>query len=458
MNSQLRLSATFAGAILLLVGCATTEDHDLTERRARSVYADPRSKSADPLALREGTAELTEEAPELDGVASYVEFGLANSATLRGSFEQWRAMNERIEQTSTLPDPRFTYGEFIEEVQTRTGPQERRFGISQAFPWPGQLDAQARVAAREADAAWQRVELQRLDVVSKIEVAYYDYAFLARELQTTDELLSLLRGLEPVVQGRVKSGGGQADLLKLQVEIGRLEDDLASIERRRPATWARLADALNLSLWSEPSALPELLVPELGPLDSSALYRTALERNPRLRELIEEIEANREQELLVDFKRKPSLAVGFDYIQTGDALNPSTSGSGTDPYLLSLSFSLPVWRSSYDAAEREARHRVRSANERLAAEESRLRSSLEGETFRVEDAERQIRLYRESLVPRASETLDLTLVAYRAGDASILDLIDAERVLLEFELSAWRACRDALQGISRLNALIGGAQ
>lgn len=450
------LPALFAGAALLSGSCASTEDHDLAERRARSIYPAAQDHSSSASTNEPHEPSGGDELPQLTDLESYLEFGMANSAALRASFEQWRAMGERVEQSSTLPDPRFTYAEFIEEVQTRTGPQERRFGVSQAFPWPGQLEAQSRVASGEADVAWQRVERQRLETAAAIEVAYYDYAFLGRELQITRELLELLKGLEPIVQGRVRSGGGQADLLKLQVEIGRLEDDLASIERRRPASSARLADALSLRATAEPLVIPELVEPTRRDLDVEALYAQALHSSPRLLELIEEREVSRERESLVDFKRKPGLAVGFEYIQTGDALNPSTPGSGTDPYMLSLSFSLPVWRASYSAAEREARHRVRSASERLVAEETRVRAQLEDDAFRVEDALRRVALYRETLIPRASETLELTLSEYRTGAASVLDLIDSERTLLQFELSSWRACRDALQGTARLNALIGG--
>ena len=50
-----------------------------------------------------------------------------------------------------LPGPRESI-EFLEELQTRTGPQERRFGVRQSVPWPGQLDAKGRLAEHAAEA------------------------------------------------------------------------------------------------------------------------------------------------------------------------------------------------------------------------------------------------------------------------------------------------------------------
>ena len=447
-------------AALLFLGCASTYDPERVERRTQALYvgrdaSGPQAQSAPNEPSAAQSASLLQKAE----LAEYLAYGLANSATLRAAFEEWRASTERVEQVSTLPDPRLTYGEFIEEVQTRTGPQERRFGISQAFPWPGERSARARRAERHSEGRWEAVESERLRVAASIEVAFHEYAFLARELSITKKLLELLRGLEPIVQTRVRAGAGQADILQLQVEIGRLEDELGSIESRRPVLSARLAQAMNLRL--EPSAVlpfPELREPEAVAVDVQQHYARALEHNPDLQRLLREREAAREAEAVVAYRRKPGFAVGLDYIDTGSASGSGVSGSGDDPLLVSLSMSLPVWTSSYSAAEREARHLLRASQERIAAQEIALKAEVEEEAYRIGDATRQMALYRHSLIPRSQEALELTLASYRTGKASAFDLIDSERALLEFELSYWRACRDYLQGLARLGALTSDAE
>ena len=52
--------------------------------------------------------------------------------------------------------------------------------------------------------------------------------------------------------------------------------------------------------------------------------------------------------------------------------------------------------------------------------------------------------------------MNVTRAAYRAGTTRLLDLIDSERSLLNFELSYWRAVRDYAQAKARLEALVGG--
>ncbi len=448
----------FAGATpLLLAGCASRYNVSTIDSRTRELFAATEAPS-----LELGPHQLTDAETHLLEVAdleSYVAFGLHSSAQLRTAFENWRASTERVVQVSSLPDPRLSFGEFLEQVQTRTGPQRRRIGLSQAFPWPGELDAKANLATRQVEAAWEQVEQARLGVVRRIQEAYYAYAFLARELGIRRELLTLVQGLEPVVQGRIRGGAGQEDLLRLQVELGRLEDDLGSLERSRPALSARLADAMNWPLESAALLpLPRLEIPSTQTRATAELLDIALEANPKLRGLERQLAAAESAEQLSAFKGRPNFTARVDYIQTGEALSSTTPGSGNDPLFVGFSMSLPVWRASISAAEREAKHRVRAARAQLDQGRSLLHADIVEQAYFVEDAQRRIELFQNSLLPRAREALQLTTASYRSGNATVLDLLDSERALLEFELSLWRACRAYLQGEARLHELLGGKQ
>lgn len=455
MYTYSRLLPCAAVLLLVLSGCATRYDRRIVERRTQELY-DARLEPSSPNGSPEAQLVPSELLERAD-LQLYLTFGLKNSAELRAAFESWRASAERVAQVSSLPDPRLSFGHFVEEVQTRTGAQQRSFGLSQGLPWPGELDAKAKLATERAEVAWTQVEHMRLRVARQIEEAFYEYAYLARELDITRELLELVRGFEPVVQGRIRGGNGQEDLLRLQVEIGRLEDDLASVERHRPAASARLADAMNFPLESAASLpLPEIEVPKASEPRVDALLKTALAQSPRLHVLENELAVARASEELTEFKRRPDFAARVDYIDTGNALNPATAGSGNDPLFLGLSMTLPIWTSNYSAAEREARHQVRAARANLDGARSRLNFELAQEAYRVDDSQRRIRLYQSSLIPRAREALQLTTVSYRAGSASVLDLLDSERALLEFELSLWRASREYLQGWARLKEIVGG--
>ena len=455
MSPKTRSLRRFAATILIAPSCASAYDREPWHAPEQSgeVRISPSVEPATQ-AVAEGRTGL-----QFDGGqtrADYVQFALENSFELKAAFASWSAQQEAIEISSTLPSPRLVFAEFLEEVQTRTGPQERKIGISQVFPWPGQLDAKEEVAEHRAKAAWERLGSEQLRIRSEVEIAFDNYAFLQREERVIGQLVEILHGFDPVVQARIRGGGSQQDLLRLQVEIGRAEDRLAGVRARRSASFARLADRIGLR--ELPSELPEIQL-EVAPeftLEAEQLHELALQRSPELRSLGALYDAARSEEGLAEFARRPSFMVGVETIITGDASMPGVPGSGDDPWVISVGVDLPIWGSSYDAVDRRARHELTAARARWDGKALSLRAAIENEVYIAEDAQRRAGLYREILLPRASEALDLSLAAYRTGMATALDLIDSERTLLEFELAYWRANLDQWQAISRLRFLVGG--
>jgi outer membrane protein TolC len=75
--------------------------------------------------------------------------------------------------------------------------------------------------------------------------------------------------------------------------------------------------------------------------------------------------------------------------------------------------------------------------------------------YKYRDAQRKIDLYQNTLIPKADEALAVTLEAFQGGTRSSLDLIDAEKTLLEFELAYIRALADQAQRLAELEMLLG---
>ena len=73
----------------------------------------------------------------------------------------------------------------------------------------------------------------------------------------------------------------------------------------------------------------------------------------------------------------------------------------------------------------------------------------------MRDARRRIALYGDTLVPKGRESVQGSQFAYQSGEATFLDLIDAERVLIEFQLSAVRARADLAHAQASIEHLTG---
>ena len=148
----------------------------------------------------------------------------------------------------------------------------------------------------------------------------------------------------------------------------------------------------------------------------------------------------------------------IDAYAIGKSLSPGSrpGDSGQDVWMVSLSMNMPIWRSKYAAGDREARARYLAALSARTQEENSLTARTQRTLFEHRDAGRKIALYRDVLIPKAKESIGSTETAFRAGSASFLDLVDAERSLLEFELSFERALANRAQRLAELEMLVGG--
>jgi outer membrane protein TolC len=130
-------------------------------------------------------------------------------------------------------------------------------------------------------------------------------------------------------------------------------------------------------------------------------------------------------------------------------------GGGADMVAGMISINIPIRRGRIDAGVREARARLNAATRDVQNQELSLDASLKSALFTYRDSGRRLHLYGGTLVPKARQSMAATEAAYRVGDASFSDLIDAQRVLLEFELAHERAAADRGKALARIRVLVG---
>ena len=118
---------------------------------------------------------------------------------------------------------------------------------------------------------------------------------------------------------------------------------------------------------------------------------------------------------------------------------PGVDDSGDNALSAMVGITLPIWRSKYDAGVREADAAIRQQQYKRDQQLNAFHADTVTALFKLRDAERQMDLYQNTLLPKANESLAATQRSYSAGSAPFADLIDSQRVLLDFELSYARS-------------------
>jgi outer membrane protein TolC len=381
-------------------------------------------------------------------LGSLLDYAVENSHELKSIYFRWQASENRAPQVASLPDPKLTYGYFIEQVQTKTGPQDQTMGVSQTLPWFGKLPLKEKIAVKQAEAEYQDYVAAHLNLTSEIKKAYYEYLWLHDALQINRDHINLLKVVESVASIRFKSGKvSQSTLVQIQVEQGRLEDRVKELE----ALKAPLSSAIYASVGLPAGELLPRPVKDVKPLpdlNGEELKVLVEQFNPDLEKIRLLKERADLSVKLADKGYYPDLTFGFSYIDTD---------GGDDPTLATVSLNLPIWRNSLDAAKREAVNKRESLNELLKKTTLDLSSKIDLQVYYYENNLRKNKLYQNALIPKAQQSIDLALKEFETGRSGFSELLDAERTLLEFLLSAKRYSADAYKHLAEIENIVNSS-
>lgn len=451
MDGRITESLFLSMSVCLALACTPQSQRiavaELQERR-QTVY----SNSQDSATAESRVIELPAE-PEL---ANYLSRAAASNPQLQAAFERYAGAMESVVAAGSLPDPRFTYSYFIEEVETRVGPQRQSFGVAQTFPWFGKLELRSEIAREKARALGEAFESTRLGLFYQVKKVYYEYYYLSRALAVTKENVQLLAWLEEVVSTKYKVGSAEhQDLIRIQIAQGKLADRLRGLEDLRNPIMAKLNAVLNYPSSTELPWPTEILQVEGIQADDEGILSWLGQNNPRLKELNYQIAAQRKAIDLAEKDYWPDITLGANYIDTGSARMAGVSDSGKDPVIVSASVNVPIWLQKYRAGQAQARAGYQAALKDRVWAENTLLADLQMALYELRDAGRKIGFYRDTLLPKARQSLKVTETSFRTEEADFLDLIEAQRTLLEFQLLYERALADHAQRLAQVEMLIG---
>ena len=422
-------------AIFACLGCVGIST--ASERAARSdvrhVSKHYRSADAKPV-----LPQLYASSPLRD----YLRFAILNSPRVETAYFDWVAAVESITPSRSLPDPRLTFSADIADTVVSLMP-----GLMVDLPGPGKLRAAGEITAAESRIAYFGFERELLRVALSVKSAYYRLHFLEETIRVQSETLQLLMELEQLAAQQNAAGRVTLqDVLRAQIARDQVETQITNLVDSRSALAAELKSALGLGPADEGPPVPSSFERSVGEPQPDQLLASALERNPDLRALEEDVLRAESSLELARRSRVPDFSLGIDV------------DVNADPTLLRTlaGMSLPIWRDKIAAQIAGAQASKRAAQARLTAEQVQVAADLASMLFLYRQALRNDVLLRDKLVPKARQSLDAARAGYVNARATFLDVIDAQRTLLEFELAGIEARTQRELALASLSLAIAG--
>ena len=389
-----------------------------------------------------------------------IEIAAERNPRLAAARQRWLASAQRPAQARALPDPLLRYTEYIEPIETRAGPLNRRFDLTQPIPWPGKLSVAGKLASEESKIKELEYHIALRDTVANVKVSYAEYVFLRKALgivQRNRKLAQQLAEKASALYATSKKGKRDVvtlfDSLKAQSQLAQLAYDTITLEE------LRVVEATNINSFLSrapraPLGAPRDLAYRMLNASVEDLYALGLRYRQELQAAVHAIGAAHEAERLAKLARVPDFSVGVTYSQVGQPLVPGPDG-GDDAWGISLGMTLPIWVTKNRARIAEATSRRYAAERDRQARIDDFMARITKVYFRLQNAERLVRLYKESLIPQAEEAMEIAEQWRDVGRDTIGRYLEAQGVWLNFQLAYHRALADYEQMVARLEQLVG---
>jgi outer membrane protein TolC len=435
------LPATALGVLgaVLLAGCSTGTaiQHETMARQDIQVTASHyRPHGAKPpLPVLTDNSTLTD----------LMQYALLNNPKVESSYYEWAGAVEDITTARSLPDPMLTLGA---EISNGLPSLSAALMSDPGMNWPGAGKLPLRGEAAYGGAEKKRAVFENdlLDTALAVKRAYYQMWVLEEQIRWTREVLGLVGTAENVARQRMAVGKvTQQDVLRAQMEQERLKNQLVNLEDSRATVCARLRSALGLRP-DEP--LPSFVLrldPTAANFTEQSLLDTAFTRNPRLKQMRGEVLQAMALYQLARKSTVPDYSWGLGVrIGIPPAITPS------------FGMTLPIWRDKIRAEIASGESGVNAANAKLSAEELDLAVRFAETAYSWREADRNVTLYDNELLPRAKAALDSARGGYVSGPTGFPDLLDAERTLLEYHMSRAEAAGQREMVLAEMSLVILG--
>jgi outer membrane protein, heavy metal efflux system len=305
-----------------------------------------------------------------------------------------------------------------------------QFKLQQTIPFPGKNSAREDIAISETESRSLDLEELKLQLTGKFKKVYYNLYTIRQLKSLSEDHITYLQQLRSSLQAKYETGkSNQHNLLKMDLKIGKLRDDLKDFEIRDLEITSTLNSILNRDIseqiitnkWDED-------IIEFDELE--ILVNKAKLNRPLFKSLEQDIQTKNLEMELVKRDKLPNVTIwaGYRYRQDiNNMKNPDFASLG-------LSFPLPFDFLKKNKAKFSLfKYNKRKIESKYDNVLNKTAAQIKTELVEYKRALEKMKTYKEDLLPGSRTALELTYAAYENGKADFSSLFQAQLQILDFE-------------------------
>jgi cobalt-zinc-cadmium efflux system outer membrane protein len=326
-----------------------------------------------------------------------------------------------VDEAGAVPNPEL--GAAAGYGLARQGGESRvEWGLELTIPlgWIGERRAKMDAAGARARVSQAEVQVLRREVLSQLGDLFWSLVHQQERVASLDELSTQTSALAATVKQRADQGEIRpVEAIQVAVEAEKIGGELEvarealGAARAQLATWLGLDSDRQLVAVADLSALP-------SPIATDRARDLAGRQHPQLAAAQRRVQSLEAAVKLEQKARIPSMAL------TGFAEHELDRRA----YGLGLVVDLPIWNWNSAGIQRSRSELAAGQSQLEAARRELIAAAVEAQT-RCRAGVTLARRYQERILPRAAEAARTIERTYQLGEATLLEVLDASRTLLQ---------------------------
>jgi outer membrane protein TolC len=370
----------------------------------------------------------------------------ANSS-IKAAREGWKAMIERYRVETGLPDPEIGFTYWPKPLMAT-----HEAMVSQSFPFPGTLSQAGEVVKAEIEMTRLEFDKTVRDTIVGVRESYHELFYIKNAKKVVALNRDLLEHLRKV--GETAYAQDRAtffDVVKGQSQLAQLQYDAVLLEELEQTEKAQLNARLSRPAGAEIKFLDEETLPPLA-YKLEEVYDVARKYQEEIRMAEAQINKARAKVGLAKYEYLPMFRLGASYARGNPDMVPEEFRNAVG---IQFGLSIPLWHDKNVGRLEEARAEERKALSLKTSQINDTNAMIRNVYFRLKNSERLILLYRDQLLPQASQAMEIAETWFREKQGSFTDFVETQAVFYNFQLALARAKADYGRYLAQLERLAG---
>lgn len=344
-------------------------------------------------------------------------------------------------QAAARPNP--TVSALLED--TRNATRQTTILLEQPIELGDKRAIRMLAADARYDAASVSLEVKKSEIQANVSVAFYEVLAAQERLRLAQSSLDVAKQAREAVSKRVQAG----KISPVEETKSRVAEASVKIEANRASSILTSARKRLTGLWGNP--LPRFQIaegqvediPEAMPLDN---LTAMLDSSPNIQRAKLEISTRQALANIENSKRTPDLTVSV-----GAKRNEEL---GLNQAVLGVSIPIPVFDRNQGNLQ-EALSRTDKAKDELTALRIQQETLLAEAYERLTSARQSVETLKLDILPGAQSAFDAATKGFEFGKFGFLDVLDAQRTLVQAKSQYIDALLEANQAMSDIERILG---